>query len=160
MASSTKAKVAFGAWLKAELEERQWAARTLARNAGISQPNLSRIINGERAAGLEVCKQIAAGFELPVEQVLRAAGHLPSLEESYERQIALIQDVAKSLSAEELDDLAAYALLVFRRRPRGVAEPQASEIAEPEDTLTQSGISRRKLRQFVIAAEALLKEAD
>ena len=45
------------------------------RRAGVDKSTVSLIIRGQRP-GLETCRNLAALFEVPTEQVLRLAGHL------------------------------------------------------------------------------------
>ena len=64
-------------WLLRQLETKNVSMGEASRGAGINQGAVSSIINGERP-GLRQCKGLAVYFDVPVEQVLRMAGHLPA----------------------------------------------------------------------------------
>ncbi len=70
--------VTFVTWLDTELRNRNWNRSELARRAGISHSALSHVYTERRKPGLDVCEAIAKAFNIPPENVLRAAGLLPS----------------------------------------------------------------------------------
>ncbi len=71
----------FTEWLEQQMTERGLSQAEVSKRskmAGhyIDQSTLSRIITGERNAGPEACIAIAAGLNLPREEVFRARGWL------------------------------------------------------------------------------------
>jgi transcriptional regulator with XRE-family HTH domain len=68
-------------WLKQQLEQRSWSSSELARRAGLSQSSVSHVLTGRQVPGLEFCKGVAKALEMPPEEMLRLAGHLPPLAE-------------------------------------------------------------------------------
>jgi len=68
----------FVSWLRSELELRGWDQAELARRSSVTTAQISRIISGERRAGAEVCRKIARALQLPIEEVYRKSGLLPS----------------------------------------------------------------------------------
>jgi transcriptional regulator with XRE-family HTH domain len=152
---------AFGGWLRAELDKRGWTPGYLAEKADVPQPNVSRTMSGHRAPSVGFVVRVAGVLKIPPEVAFRAAGILPPIAADathYERQVAWIQDIARYLTDDELDLLVEQALLLFRRRPRAVPEPEQPELPEPEDKLEAAGIDKAKLHQFILSAQALLKE--
>lgn len=74
-------RMAFNEWLQQELNRRGMTLADLAKRAEmygyrISQPQLSRILNGDREAGPDACIAIAYGLGLSREEVFRARGWL------------------------------------------------------------------------------------
>ncbi len=67
----------FGNWIKQQLKIRGWRSADLAREAGISEATLSRLLNSSRQAGPNVCVAIARSFDLDPVFVFRKAGLLP-----------------------------------------------------------------------------------
>ena len=65
-------------WLDSEMKRRGWSQRELGRRAGISQTTVSLVIAGVRVATPEFCLVVARAFEMPGDDVLRRAGHLPA----------------------------------------------------------------------------------
>ena len=65
-------------WLATELEKRGWSIREAARRAGISHMPFTSILSGQGNPGLVAYKGIARAFDMPLEEVLRIAGELPT----------------------------------------------------------------------------------
>lgn len=66
----------FGKWLQDELEKRGWGQAELSRRSGIPTGHLSRVVNGSRNPGPELCISIAEAFGIPREEVFQARGWL------------------------------------------------------------------------------------
>jgi transcriptional regulator with XRE-family HTH domain len=65
----------FAMWLQHKLDTKGWKASDLARESGLDDGYLSRILKRERRRpGIEACKKIAGAFGLDDEEVLIAAG--------------------------------------------------------------------------------------
>lgn len=68
----------FAKWLIGELARRKWRQTDLAQRAGLTNATVSRVLNGSRRAGPEVCLSLADALDLPPEHVFRMAGLLPA----------------------------------------------------------------------------------
>jgi integrase len=77
------------AFIKNELEKRNWTNADLARNCGISQAQISRILNKGYQPGLDFFNSVADVFNYPKEIVFRLAGILPNESEKdiYQKRI-------------------------------------------------------------------------
>lgn len=73
----------FGAWLKEQAAARNITLAETARRAGLSKSTLTLAMYGHRPR-VQTCRALADALGLPVEQVLRAAGHLEQTEEGFE----------------------------------------------------------------------------
>lgn len=78
----------FNRWLQNELNDRGWSQGDAARKGGFSESMLSKVLNGYTPPGIKFCRGIAKAFDVPVEEVQRRAGLLPSFTE--------LPDAAKS----------------------------------------------------------------
>lgn len=91
----------FATWLEQELNKRDWTYTELARRSGVAPAQISRIANGSRGAGPDLCIAMAKGLDLPREEVFRARGWL--LYESEDLDFTLSSETA--LVAREIDKL-------------------------------------------------------
>lgn len=104
-------------WLQAKLVERGWKAIDLAREAGLGNSTVTRILNEEREAGPDVCTKIAAALGEEPDKVFRLAGLLPESTGSF-----------NGLSSDESEMLKMYRGLPLSRKEallsilRGLAE--------------------------------------
>jgi len=73
----TTTSESFQAWLNNRLTRQGWTKAELARRSGVSQPQISRILNGDRGIGEESLIAIARALQVPPEEAFRAAGLLP-----------------------------------------------------------------------------------
>lgn len=67
----------FLAWLKSEMESRDWGISYTAQKAGVSHPVISDIINLEKQPTFETCVALARAFDKRPEEVIYKAGLLP-----------------------------------------------------------------------------------
>ncbi len=107
----------FGTWLKAKLKERGWSQGELARRAGFDRSvvsNWARDVNVPQRRSLA---EIARAFELPDEEVERAAGYEPEAGES--RPLS-IEEAERMLSA--LRHETRQAVTYFQQLERGEVE--------------------------------------
>jgi len=74
----------FGDWLRERIKETGKTQKEFAQIIGIEQPQLSRILSGERGTTDEVLNAISRALHLPPVQVFRAAGFLPPAPEPTE----------------------------------------------------------------------------
>lgn len=92
----------FGSWLLKELAKRDMSQSDLARACKITTAQMSRIVSGERNAGIETLTNIAHSFKLPVDFIFEKAGLLPPNSELSPIMRALI-NLAKGLPDSDLE---------------------------------------------------------
>lgn len=82
------------AWLIQACETRGLSWAEASRRAGLSQGTISAIVRGTQP-GLEICKGLAGFFGVPLEDVLRLAGHmLPTPSPAWPPElVALVREV-------------------------------------------------------------------
>lgn len=82
------------AWLIQACETRGLSWAEASRRAGLSQGTISAIVRGTQP-GLEICKGLAAFFGVPLEDVLRMAGHMtPAASPAWPPEVvALVREV-------------------------------------------------------------------
>ena len=64
----------FATWLKAEMEQRRWDDRQLARATGVGRSYVQRLLIGVMPSA-HYCQELAIAFSLPVEDIVQRAGH-------------------------------------------------------------------------------------
>ena len=81
-------------WLIQACETRGLSWAEASRRAGLSQGTISAIVRGTQP-GLEICKGLAGFFGVPLEDVLRLAGHMtPAPAPTWPPElVALVQEV-------------------------------------------------------------------
>jgi len=67
----------FGEWLEQELENREWSRADLSRVSGVSEAQLSRIVNQSRNPGPDAATAIALALGIDPVIVFRKAELLP-----------------------------------------------------------------------------------
>jgi transcriptional regulator with XRE-family HTH domain len=65
----------FAAWLKRQLDRREWTAAELARRIEVSPTSVSRWVNGREVPSSNNARRIADAFYLEQDDVLTLAGH-------------------------------------------------------------------------------------
>jgi transcriptional regulator with XRE-family HTH domain len=68
-------------WLNQQLEEKGWSYRELGRRSGIAFQSIARYADGTRNPGTRACRKMAKALDVPYEEIMRLAGHLPLLPE-------------------------------------------------------------------------------
>jgi len=86
-------------WLEKKLEENDWRPADLARESGLSPATLSKILNGERRAGPEVCVGIARAFDMNPVIVFRLAGLLPASSEDLRQDDPILDHCCRILAS-------------------------------------------------------------
>lgn len=100
----------FSVWILDEVNKRGWTPAELAKRAGINTGTLSRVLNGTRNPGPDLCLAVAKALGEPPEKIFRLAGLLPILPAGEEDQtLKEILDIAKNMSPENRQDLLSYA---------------------------------------------------
>ena len=100
----------FGEWVSKELRQRKWIAADLAREAGLPNGTISRILSGDRGTGKKSIAAIAKAFDYPVGIVAEAAGYGHDRKGDNPASLKRLIEVARSLSDEELEELTYIAL--------------------------------------------------
>lgn len=108
----------FDEWLSGEMEKRGWSQSDLARHAGLSQAQVSRVANGLRPPGNDFCLAVAKAFRLPVEKVMRKAGLLPPEGDKSDQKDELVY-LFEQLKQAGQDDLVNYAHFLLEKQERG-----------------------------------------
>jgi len=65
--------IAFGEWLKKELDKRDWSKSDLARKSGVSASQITRLIKGERGVRDETLDALAVALKIRPEKVFLVA---------------------------------------------------------------------------------------
>lgn len=68
----------FSVWLDKELSDRGWSQSEAARRGEISSQMINAVVNGQANPGLDFCKGISRALKIPLEDVFRLAGILPT----------------------------------------------------------------------------------
>lgn len=97
----------FQEWLKQEIEKRGWTQNELARIAGTTSAQVSRVMTESRNPGPEFCQQIARALKLPEEEIFLRAGLLGSplsrlfVELSPEQQEIILAEMRRMVEENE-----------------------------------------------------------
>lgn len=91
----------FSEWLQRALDKRQWGPSDLAQRSGVTPGQISRVANGLRGAGPDLCLAIAKGLGLSPLTVFQARGWLPYELEEFDFKLS----PETALAAHEIDQL-------------------------------------------------------
>lgn len=123
----------FAEWITQELAERNMKPVDLARKAGFSATQVSRVLNGTRGAGIDFYQGVARAFRLPLEEVLIQAGILPKRRElpaeaaDWGNRLARLDDDERKLVIQAMDAV----LRLAEMRPSS-RRARRSEAESPE----------------------------
>lgn len=125
---------AFVEWLEGELKERRWTRADLARATSMTSATMTRVFNGERKPGPDLCNAIAEALGIPPEMVFRKAGLLPELPEDDDQFLNETIEAFKRLDIDQRRDVLEYVFSRLRRQqqkrdkqgPEGVEGGQTS----------------------------------
>lgn len=67
----------FGLWLEARMHRLRLSQSELHRRVGVSQSLISRWLRGKGVPGREVAERLAKELDVPLNELLIQAGHLP-----------------------------------------------------------------------------------
>ena len=112
---NSHSKKEFGDWLLEILRERDMSQADLQRAAGLGKGSLSDVVSGRRKVGKDLATAIATALKLPPEQVFRAAGILPPVQNSDE-DVEEIVHLAKQLSKEDKQAVIDFISILDRLR--------------------------------------------
>lgn len=116
-------EISFSEWLQKEIEKRGWSWNKLAENAGLSSGTIYNIRDGTRGVGESSLKAIAYALRLPVDQVFRVAGFLPSVTISDENVEELIF-LYNQLSVDDKEEI--LELMKFKAERKQQAQTSKS----------------------------------
>lgn len=117
------ANIDFSVWLQSELDERGWSQSDLARESGSKPASISRLLQGTRNPGPDVCQAIAKAFGYPPDVVYRAAGLLPANQEMDEETVKMMH-LFEQMAPEDQEMLIGMAqVFLDRRGARGRTRP-------------------------------------
>lgn len=96
----------FGNRLKALLHARAMSIRKCSEQTGIDKATISRIINGKRKANIHHLKKFAACLDVPLAELMQAAGHPVDATESDDSSgmYASMREIQQTLEASNLYD--------------------------------------------------------
>lgn len=94
--------VEFGKWIQNEINRRGWTQSDLARESGLHTAAVSYLIGGSRKIGLSSAIGLSKAFNMPLEEILVAAGFMPWLEINSTKEAALLQTFRR-LTPQEQD---------------------------------------------------------
>ena len=77
-------------WLLEKMEEKGMNAAELSRRSGISAPQITRLLSGQRGVSEVSLRAISEALNIPPEVAFRAAGFLPPVPEKTEAHEQLI----------------------------------------------------------------------
>lgn len=106
----------FSDWLVNELGRRRWSHSELARQAGLSQVQVSGVIAGQRSPGCDFCIKVAQALgESPV-LVLVLAGILPPQEPGDDSTIQELVELARNLPRDQRQQALDYISFLYQNR--------------------------------------------
>lgn len=151
----------FTKWLEEELRTRNWQPSDLARRAKLGNSTLTRILNGIRNPGPEVCVAIARALDHPPEHVFRVAGLLPPLPSSNDGFILKeLIEIVKRLPDEDREEVLDYAKMRYEKRQKKKKPPKPTEVKSRPASIVQriqipKGISPEVAEKVRAAVEKL-----
>ena len=105
-------------WLGRELQQRGWNKAELARRGGITDSQVSRVLNGDQGPGTEMLRAVAAAFDVPLYEVYVRAGLLPPDTER-SALIERIVEILKRRPEEDQEELLEMTRVKLERSKRG-----------------------------------------
>jgi len=95
-------------WLQAQMDERNITAAELARRSGISAPQITRLLSGQRGVSELSLRAISEALGIPPEVAFRVAGFLPPVPAKTEQSEQLLY-LFNQLDPDKKQDLLGYA---------------------------------------------------
>jgi transcriptional regulator with XRE-family HTH domain len=104
----------FKQWFISELEKHHYSQRAFAKKIGVSQPFISRVLNGETPPSVNFCHKVASALGEPPEKLLRLAGILSSVS-SDNVTLDELADIVRNLPSEAQQELLDFARFKLRQ---------------------------------------------
>lgn len=111
----------FAEWLKSQIQERDLSYNEFSKTARVGVATVSMVLSGKKEPGLSFLKRVAKALNMPIEDVLRRAGHMPgSLEqlESEDQTVRSILALLRQMSAQDRQNILEYIQLYQRQRQK------------------------------------------
>ncbi len=108
----------FAGWLSRELRQRHWNKAELARRGGITDAQVSRVLNGNQRPGTVMLQAVAAALQVPLYEVYVRAGLLPA-EPGRSLLIDRIVAMLELLPEEDQEELLEMTRIKVERSKRG-----------------------------------------
>ena len=102
-------------WLQKQLTAQDMSAADLARKSGISAPQITRLLSGQRGVSEISLRAISEALGIPPEVAFRVAGFLPPAPKDTEQDQQLLYLFHK-MTAEKREDLLFYAGVLLTRK--------------------------------------------
>jgi transcriptional regulator with XRE-family HTH domain len=125
-----KTKDGFIAWLQGQMKEREWSNADLSRQSGISQAQISNVLNEMRDVGPEFARGIANAFGLPQRSVFVLAGLMDDDEsppQPKNKLLARLLQEAGELDDADIELMADQVQYTWKKRAQRIKEQQQSE---------------------------------
>jgi len=107
----------FRTWLSGELDRRKWSQRELARQAGLSQSFVTKVLAGKTPPSVNFCHKVAQALGEPPEKLLRLAGILPTLGDSEDDPtLEEINEIARNLPRSQRKEVLRYLRFLFHNK--------------------------------------------
>jgi transcriptional regulator with XRE-family HTH domain len=103
-------------WIQGKLDDIGWSQNQLARQAGLTKSQISRIVNG-KSPSIQEAKSIAHALHVPAESVFRLAGHLPPTP-TYNHKAQEMLSIFGDLAEDDQDEILSVVRLKLERRRR------------------------------------------
>jgi transcriptional regulator with XRE-family HTH domain len=123
-------------WIIAELQQRDWSMRTLARKSGMSQTQISNVLAGNRRVTFNFCVAVAKPLGKTPMEMFQLAGLLPGPPQVSENQeedeidgevtLAKLIALLKQMTPAERLEVLRYAEYWFERRREARPESAAA----------------------------------
>lgn len=106
-----------GDWLSQELDQRRLSYRELAKQAGVSSPQISRVITGVSKAGADFCVKVAQALDESPEKLLRLAGYLPPVAPvDNDPTLQELFDMLRKMSPKQRKEVLPYIRFVYQKK--------------------------------------------
>ena len=105
----------FATWLRSEMDSRNWSQGELARRSGVSQSQISLLLQSRHAPRLDTLQLLARAFRMRKEDIFRQAGYLDPLPD--DDTLAELQYLVTRLSTHERQRVLDFARYVDGRKP-------------------------------------------
>jgi transcriptional regulator with XRE-family HTH domain len=99
-------------WLLEKMEEKGMNAAELSRRSGISAPQITRLLSGQRGVSEVSLRAISEALNIPPEEAFRVAGFLPPVPERTEahEQLLYLFDRLNDKDRQMILDMANFLL--------------------------------------------------
>jgi transcriptional regulator with XRE-family HTH domain len=110
-------KTDFPTWLLLEMQKRNWNQSDLSRKSGVSSGQISRLLSGNRNPTHESLISFAKAFNLPEENVFRAAGFIKK-QSSQNNLTAELNHLFEQLPPQDQEEILEIARYKISRREK------------------------------------------